>query len=156
MTRRLKRVDWSKGETARGLAVYRDRGCQTCHEAARALGPDLAGVTNRMSRDDLFTAIAAPSLDVSPLYRTTLIETRDGLVHSGAIAFESADGLIVQTGATTTVRLATPEIVSRQPGTRSLMPDGLLETLSDRDLADLDRYLRSLSSHAAVPRAASR
>jgi putative heme-binding domain-containing protein len=105
----------------------------------------LAGVTGRLSRDDLFTAIVAPSLDVSPLYRTTQVETRQGLVHVGVVAFESADGLILQTGATTTVRIANPDIATRRFSPRSLMPDQLLQGLGDRDLSDLEQYLRSLS-----------
>ncbi len=141
---RLAKVDWSGGDVSRGSVLFANRGCAACHSGARALGPDLSGVTSRLSRSDLFTAIVSPSLDVAPAYRTSLIETRDGLVISGLIAFESADGLIVQTGATTTVRLATPEIVSRHISTRSLMPDQLLQGLSDRDLADLDAFLRSI------------
>jgi putative membrane-bound dehydrogenase-like protein len=111
--RLLGSVDWSKGDTARGEAIFRARSCATCHTGARALGPDLAGVTTRFSRDDLFTAIIYPSRDVAPAYRTSMIETRKGDLVTGIIAFESADGLIVQTGATTTVRIATPDIVSR-------------------------------------------
>jgi putative membrane-bound dehydrogenase-like protein len=147
--RRLAAVDWSRGEAARGAKMFETRGCQTCHTGARSIGPDLTGVTGRFSRDDLFTAIAAPSLDVSPLYRTVTVATRDGLVYTGIIAFESADGLILQTGATTTVRLATPEIVERRPSLRSLMPDNLLEGLGPGDLADMDAYLRSLAPRTA-------
>ncbi len=143
-TKRLSSVDWSTGDKARGAKLFAERGCLTCHAGARALGPDLKGVTNRLSRNDMFTSIVAPSLDVSPLYRTTLVETRDGEVHGGMIAFESADGLIIQTGATTTVRVANEDILSRHVGTRSLMPDQLLKDLDDRSLADLEAYLRSL------------
>ncbi len=147
-SKRLARIDWSRGEQSRGEILFRDRGCQTCHSGPRSLGPDLTGVTNRFSRDDLFTAIVAPSLDVSPQYRVSLVETSSGQIYSGLVAFESADGVLLQTGASTTVRLATPEILSRRVVSRSLMPDGLLQGLNDRDLADLDRYLRGLS----VPR----
>lgn len=148
--RRLKTVDWSQGDPKRGARLFQERGCQTCHDGPRALGPDLAGVTNRLARDDLFTAIVAPNLDVSPLYRTTLVETRQGTIYSGTVAFESADGLILQTGATTTVRVANDDIATRAPGTRSLMPEQLLQGLSDPDLADLDAYLRSLSNGGPV------
>ncbi len=149
-TRRLKQVDWSKGDAARGAKLFQDRGCQTCHAGPRALGPDLTGVTDRLSRDDLFTAIVAPSLDVSPLYRTTLVETREGQIYSGMVAFESADGLILQTGATTTLRIAAPDIASRHVGTRSLMPDQLLQGVEDHDLADLDQFLRTLSTRSGT------
>jgi putative heme-binding domain-containing protein len=145
---RLKAVDWSRGDTRRGAALFESRACQSCHAGSRALGPDLAGVSGRFSREDLFTAIVAPSLDVSPLYRTTLVETKDGQVLSGMVAFESADGLILQTSANVTVRVATPDIASRQPGTRSLMPSGLLKDLSPGDLADLYRYLQTLTTHS--------
>jgi putative heme-binding domain-containing protein len=90
------------------------------------------------------TAIVAPSLDVAPLYRTTIVETRDGMIHTGTIAFESADGLIIQTGATTTVRVADSEITARRLGTRSLMPDNLLQGLQPTDVADLYQYLQTL------------
>ena len=142
---RLKPVDWGRGDARRGAALFESRACQSCHAGSRALGPDLTGVTNRFSREDLFTAIVAPSLDVSPLYRTTHVETRDGQVLSGMVAFESADGLILQTSANVTVRVATSDIASRQPGTRSLMPSGLLKDLTPGDLADLYRYLRTLT-----------
>ena len=144
-TKRIKTLDWSRGDVARGSKVFRERGCQTCHDGPRALGPDLSGVTDRFARADLFAAIVAPNLDVSPLYKTTHVETRQGLVHSGTIAFESADGLMIQTGATTTVRVANDDVATREPGTKSLMPEQLLAGLSDPEIADLDAYLRSLS-----------
>jgi len=87
-------------------------------------------------------------LDVAPLYRTTVVETRDGQIHSGTIAFESADGLIIQTGATTTVRVADSDIVARRIGTRSLMPDNLLQGLQPGEVADLYRYLQMLTPRA--------
>jgi putative membrane-bound dehydrogenase-like protein len=146
---RLKAVDWSQGRADLGEAIFRARSCQGCHSGPRALGPDLGGVTRRFSRDDLFAAILFPSRDVAPAYRTTLVETRDGRVYSGMIAFESADGLIVQTGATTTVRLATPDILTRQPSSRSLMPSGLLKDLAPTDLADLAAYLETLGTRPA-------
>src|SRR5207249_8241698 len=99
----LAAVDWSKGDALRGEAIFRQRACQTCHTGSRALGPDLTGVATRFSRDDLMTAIIYPSRDVAPAYRMNVIETRNGQLVTGIVAFESADGLIVQTGATTTV-----------------------------------------------------
>ncbi len=144
----LKAVDWSRGNAVRGEAIFRNRACQTCHAGARALGPDLTGVTNRFSRDDLFTAIIYPSRDVAPAYRTTVIETTIGRLYSGIVAFDSADGVILQTGATTTMRIATADIVSRLPSNRSLMPNGLLKDLKPEDLADLYSYLKTLQPRA--------
>src|SRR5207302_2544431 len=149
----LRSVDWHKGDARRGEVLFRTRACQTCHAGSRALGPDLSGVANRFSRDDLFTAIIYPSRDVAPAYRTWVIETRAGQLVTGMIAFESADGLIGQTGATTTVRIATADIVSRLPSNRSLMPNGLLKDLKAGDLADLYSYLQTLKPAATGSKA---
>ena len=104
----------------------------------------LSGAAKRFSREDLFEAIANPNKDVAPVYRTTLFQTKDGQVHTGIVAFESADGYIVQTGATTTVRINTPDIAGLRAGTASLMPNGLLQGLKPEDVADLYAYLRSI------------
>jgi putative membrane-bound dehydrogenase-like protein len=140
----LKPVPWEQGDAARGLEIFRARGCQTCHAVQGALGPNLVGAASRFSREDLFEAIANPSKDVAPLYRTTIFQMKDGNVHTGIVAFESADGFIVQTGATTTVRINTPDVAATRPGALSLMPNGLVDGLKPGDLADLYAYLRTL------------
>ena len=143
-TKLLQTVPWDKGDAGRGELLFRNRACATCHTGSTRLGPDLTAVTNRFSRADLFDAIIYPSRDVAPPYRVTRIETRAGQVHYGIIAFFSADGVILQTGAATTVRLATPDIASQSLSTRSLMPNGLLKGLKPVDLADLYSYLQTL------------
>ncbi|MCI0459809.1 MAG: c-type cytochrome [Gemmataceae bacterium] len=142
--KRLARVDWSKGDAERGRGVFVRASCATCHSGSQALGPDLAGVAGRFARADLFTAMIQPSRDVSPRYRMTVIETTEGKLYQGLVIYEAVDGLILQSGATTTVRLPGDQIASRRTGNTSLMPAGLLDNLSERDLADLYAYLRHL------------
>lgn len=137
-------IDWGAGDAKRGESVFRTRACLTCHTGPSRLGPDLAGVSSRFSRDDLWTAIVTPNREVAPPYRVTMVETKQGTILSGVVAFESADGLIVQTGASETVRIATLDIASRQPSARSLMPTGLLKGLTPREIADLFRYIETL------------
>jgi putative membrane-bound dehydrogenase-like protein len=139
-----KATAWARGDAARGEALFNNRGCQACHSGPRPIGPDLGGVANRLSPVELFNAIVFPSRDVAPAYRTTTFQTRDGQSYSGLVAYQSAEGVIVQTGLNSTVRLAEEDIVSRQPGTLSFMPAGLLAGLQAQDLADLHAYLKSL------------
>lgn len=140
----LQAAPWDRGDATRGETLFRARACATCHTGTTRLGPDLTAVTTRFSRPDLFDAIFYPSRDVAPPYRVTRIETRGGQVHFGIVAFESADGVILQTGAATTVRVGTPDIASRSLSLRSLMPNGLLKGLEPVDLADLYSYLQTL------------
>jgi putative membrane-bound dehydrogenase-like protein len=139
----LRSVIWNNGNALRGQEIFRQRGCQTCHASATPLGPDLAGAAARFSPIDLLSAIVFPNRDVAPPYRTAVFETRTG-PHTGIVIFEAADGVIVQTGATTTLRLGADEILLRRPSTLSLMPGGLLDGLSTTQLADLYQYLKSL------------
>jgi putative heme-binding domain-containing protein len=144
--KRLARIDWPAGDTGRGSRVFIKADCAACHSGAQAIGPDLQGVADRFSRDDLFTAIIRPSKDVSPRYRTTLLETTAGKVYQGIILYEAVDGLILQTGPAATVRLRGDQIADRRTSPLSLMPTGLLDRLSDQEIADLYAYLRQLGA----------
>src|SRR5262249_23091757 len=141
--KRLGGVDWAKGEAQRGKAVFQKAGCVNWQSGSEAMGPDLAGVGSRFSRDDLFTAIIQPSKDISPRYRTTQIETTDGKTYQGLIVYEAVDGVILQTGPAETVRIDGKKIESRRITDTSLMPAGLLDKLSDGEIADLYAYLRA-------------
>jgi putative heme-binding domain-containing protein len=138
----LPTVKWEAGDVERGRKLFRDRGCQACHGGSTRLGPDLAGVGKRFSRDDLLTAIVNPSRDVAPAYRVTNIDTKDGKRLSGIVLYDSYEALLVQTATGETRRIAFADIDSRTPSPNSLMPDGLLKGIKPEELADLFAYLR--------------
>ena len=140
----LATVPWKKGDAERGLKIFRERSCLSCHASTSRVGPDLTGAAGRFSRDDLFTAIIYPSRDVAPAYRVNDIETQSGKSFSGIVVNEAAEGLIIQTGANATIRIDASDIASRKPSAKSLMPAGLLKDLKPGDLADLYLYLKSL------------
>lgn len=144
LKQRLAAVDWTLGDVGRGEKLFKTRACSRCHGGRRAVGPALAGVTTRFSRDDLFTAIALPSQDVSPRYQTTAIETTEGKILTGLIIYESVDGLILRDGNDQTYRIEADQIESRSVMATSLMPNGLLKDLKPGDLADIYSYLSSL------------
>src|SRR5207248_2077449 len=143
--KRLAAVAWERGDASRGKAVFVKASCASCHSGTQALGPDLRGVAGRFSRADLFTAILQPSKDVSPRYRTTMLTTTAGKTYQGIIIYEAVDSVLLLTGPATSVRLAHTQIAERRLTAISLMPTGLLDRLSDPEIADLYAYLRSLS-----------
>ena len=142
--RRLAAIDWSAGDAERGRGAFVKATCSNCHSGARALGPDLRGVASRFSRADLFTAIVAPSRDVSDRYRAILLATDAGEIHQGIPLYEAVDSLILQTAAAKTVRIPIGAITARRTTRGSIMPAGLLDQRSDREIADLYAYLQSL------------
>ncbi len=143
---RLAKIEWAAGDAGRGRGVFERRTCHRCHQTSGHLGPELTGAVSRMSRDDLFTAIIDPNLEVSPAFQTTLIATHAGQVYHGVIVYESPESTLLQTGPDTTVRIRDTETSTMRKSTQSLMPTGLLETLSDQDLSDLYSYLSTLGA----------
>ena len=140
---RLAALKWDDGIAPRGRLVFEQRLCARCHEGAR-IGPDLAGATMRLSRDDLFTAVLDPSRDVSPAWQARKLTTKDGAVHTGLMVYDSPTAKLVQTAPDTTVRLTGDDVVTVEASPVSLMPPGLLNGLNDQELVDLYAYLKTL------------
>jgi len=146
---RLEKISWEAGDPEQGEILFRTRGCVQCHGSGNALGPDLAGITARFSRDDLFVAIALPSRDVSSRYQTVLVETKQGKTFSGLVVYESADGILLRSGVAKTHRIEARDIAAQRTLTTSVMPEGLLKDLTDSQLADLYAYLKAQSGRTA-------
>ncbi|MFO0847785.1 MAG: c-type cytochrome [Gemmataceae bacterium] len=149
--KRAAAIPWDGGDAVTGKAVFAKAQCAACHDGSAAVGPSLAGVAKRFGRDDLLAAVLDPDRDVSPRYRTVRFATDDDRTFDGVVIYEATDGVILQTGPDTTVRLAGDRIVSRTSVARSLMPAGLLDPLTDRQIADLFAYLKALGDRPPPP-----
>lgn len=143
-TKSMNDVDWRKGNLKNGERLFETLSCNKCHGPRNRLGPDLAGVTKRFSRDDLFRAIVDPSFQVPSRYQTTLFETVDGQLHSGIIIYDAVDGVLIRDSDNKTVRIEKSEIERRQLKAKSLMPDDLLKETKPNEYADLFEYLKTL------------
>ena len=74
----------------------------------------------------------------------------DGRVYSGIPAEENEHQLRLRVeNQPEPITISVAEIESREIASTSLMPEGLLANLSDTDVIDLIRYLRSQASPAA-------
>ena len=116
--------------------------CANCHrlfDAGGAIGPDITGA-QRTSVDYLLENLIDPSAAISRDYQLQVIATTDGRVVTGLPSAEGERALAVQTA---TVRIVIPldEIESRRNSDASLMPDGLLQNLSEKAVQDLFAYL---------------
>ena len=141
---RLQRIRWTDGDVRAGEQLFRKLGCVHCHNGASFVGPDLRGVARRFSRTDLFRAILFPDETVPDRYRATRFLLADGRVVVGQVIYESVGVILVHTAEGTDVRIQPEHVERRTEMNGSIMPRGLLQGLSDRELADLYAYLRSL------------
>lgn len=138
--KRLENIDFATGDAAKGKAVFAKAQCAACHNGTTAVGPSLVGVAKRFSRDDLLTAVLDPNRDVADRYRTVRFVTADQ-VYEGVVIYEATDGVMLQT-TDKTIRIPGKAIESRKPGVNSLMPMGLLDALTDAEVASLLAYLK--------------
>ena len=130
-------------DESRGRAVFA-RSCQTCHQRqgqGHRVGPDLSGIAGRAA-DALLIDVLDPNREVAPDYMTLSLATTRGLVVSGLLAEETATSLKLRRAEGIEETILRSEIdVLRSTG-RSLMPDGLEQSISLQEMADLIAFLR--------------
>lgn len=118
--------------------------CSTCHMLfgqGGKIGPDLTGA-QRMNLDYLLENIVDPSATVSPGYRMSTIVLVDGRVLNAIVGDTMGSTLTVQT-PTERLVISRSDIEQIRKSEQSLMPDGLLDTLPNKEIADLIAYLMS-------------
>ena len=141
LKQKLDRTALAQAELGRGRVVF-DRVCATCHKLygnGGEIGPDLTG-SGRDNLDYLLENIVDPSAVVTADFRMVVAAMRDGRVLNGLIKAQSPRTLTLQT-QTTAMSLDRSEIESMRPSASSLMPDGLLDTLTPVEIRDLIAYL---------------
>lgn len=120
--------------------------CLRCHRAGGdggVVGPDLAGIGTRQTREYLLESILHPNAAIAQGFDNVMIETRDGRELAGTVQKETDAELVLNTPDAGTQIVAKSEITSRRKGLSS-MPEGLGDILSPRDLRDLVEFLASL------------
>ncbi len=140
-----------RGNLANGRAVF-ERTCTACHTLygqGGNIGPDLTG-SNRANLDYILTEIINPSEVMQDSYQLVTVTTRDGRTLAGNAAAEDAQQLTLRLIGQDTV-IAKSEILSREKSPLSMMPEGLLKTLSTDEVRDLIAYLRT-TSQVPLPR----
>ncbi|HEV8544497.1 MAG TPA: PVC-type heme-binding CxxCH protein [Verrucomicrobiae bacterium] len=126
-----------------GRAVFK-RTCASCHslfDDGGKLAPELTG-SQRGNLDYILENVVDPNAVVWDRYKAAYFETSDDRLISGIIVRENEGTVTIQT-QTGTVTLPRTDIVKRTQSNLSMMPEGLLEALSDQEIVNLVDYLQS-------------
>lgn len=116
--------------------------CHKMHGAGGDIGPDITG-SNRTNLDYLLANILEPGADIQDDYKMVVITTRDGRTYAGNISSENNQQLTLKIVGQEPVVLAKSAIQSREVTPVSMMPPGLLETLTEKETIDLIAYLQN-------------
>ena len=138
----------SGGDIRRGQIVFNSPRplAPSCHEIGYLggkVGPDLTRIGAVRSERDLLEAIAFPSASFVRSFEPLTVATKDGKVYNGVLKRDAPDEIVLATSATEEARLARADIEEMKPSTVSVMPAGLDQQLTPKELADLVAFLRA-------------
>jgi putative membrane-bound dehydrogenase-like protein len=137
------------GDPARGRQVFlgKKAGCTACHMVSgqgAKVGPDLSKIGSIRTGRDLLEAVVFPSATFARGFEPFRVRTKDGGVHDGLIARETADAIYLFTAERQEKRIARDAVEAILQGKLSIMPQGLDAQLTREELRDLIGFLLSL------------
>jgi putative membrane-bound dehydrogenase-like protein len=128
-----------------GRTVFQ-RTCGPCHKMygeGGSIGPELTG-SNRANLEYLLSNVLNPNGEVQDAYRMVVVTTRDGRTLSGNVIGENQRQLTMRIVGRADLVVSKSDIQSREVTGVSMMPTGLLDSLTDREAIDLVGYLRTV------------
>ena len=108
------------------------------------IGPDLTG-SNRANLEYLLGNVLNPNAEVQDAYKLALVATRDGRTFSGNVIAENDRQITLRMVGRDNAVISKSEIQSREVTAVSMMPTGLLDSLTDREAIDLVAFLRTVA-----------
>jgi putative heme-binding domain-containing protein len=135
----------AKGDVARGRLVFTKASCIKCHKHGKegeGVGPDLTSLAKRFKRSDILEAILEPSKVISDQYRATTVTTTSGQQLNGLAAVQGDTITLVLSDASK-VTLKRDDIESQVASLVSIMPEQLLDPLTEQEIIDLFAFLES-------------
>ncbi len=134
---------------ANGRRMFGAATCFACHrfkQEGGAVGPDLTSVAGKFSPRDLLESIIDPSKEISDQYGQMIFHMKDGSIVMGRIMNLNGDVVQVNTDMSNPNAVAAVDrkkLEKMEPSPVSMMPPGLVNTLTKDDVLDLLAYLLS-------------
>lgn len=120
-------------------------GCHLMHNRGRRIGPELSNIGQSVSREQIIRSILRPSEQYPPQFQAWFVELKDGEYFQGLqLDHKDNGGIELYTTEGITRSFKGPAIATYGVLQRSLMPDGLENTMTVAELRDLVAFLESL------------
>ena len=131
-----------------GERIFRTEslGCLKCHAVGAAgglVGPDMISLGASAQPDYLLESLLNPNAKVKENYHTTVVATVEGQVIAGVQIQRSDKAITLRTAENRVVVVPADQIEEVGQGV-SLMPEGLVDALTDDEIAALVRFLSEL------------
>jgi len=132
-----------EGDRVRGAAIF-TKTCLVCHTVdghGQHVGPDLSAIGSR-PKEALLVDILDPSRQVSPDFINYTLITIDGKLLTGFILSETAASVTLRRAGEADDTVLRSQIKDLRADGKSLMPEGLEQGLTPKEMADLLAFLQ--------------
>ena len=116
--------------------------CHTIGESKVDVGPSLAGVGSRLTRQQLLESLIMPSARLAPGYGQVSVTLKNGQKMEGTLREESTTTIAIEDTTRGLQRIPVADIATRTNGVSAMPPMNLL--LTPREIRDVVEYLASL------------
>ena len=145
--KQIKEENFSVASLENGKALFGIRACAGCHAVdgvTDLIGPNLKGIGNEFSQEELLEEINKPSERIKPGMIATRITKKDGKVLLGRIVYTDENNTSLMLVGNQVIQIPKSEIESTEEVLTSLMYTNLLAGLSEQEIANLLNYISSL------------
>jgi quinoprotein glucose dehydrogenase len=140
------RLTLKGGNASQGRTLFQERqdfGCMRCHALGKQggkVGPVLRDSSKPLTREQILESIIYPNRQIAEGYDAVMVDLIDGESISGVLHEENTNHLVVLSADSKRHEISKDQIESRQ-STLSLMPEGLGEIMTHRELRDIIEFL---------------
>lgn len=131
---------------AEGQKIFANT-CSVCHmvnNTGNDFGPKLSEIGSKLPKEALLEAIVNPSAGIGFGYEGWEIRMKDGSTLSGIIASKTETDIDLKFPGGARKQIKTADVLALTQMKTSMMTDGLYQSISTQDMANLLDYLESL------------
>jgi putative heme-binding domain-containing protein len=128
-----------------GRQLFTQLSCAACHsvgEKRELLGPDLEGIGDMFSEEEILNAIRNPSDGIKSGHEAVEVELLDGETVLGRVLRADEESVVMLQAGNLERTIARTQVRTNRLLQTSLMPAGLIDPCSPADLDDLLAYLK--------------
>jgi len=135
------------GDTELGKKLFVRQSCNACHSILPdepQKGPYLGSVGNLFNREQLITHVINPGAEVAQGFQTYHFQLKDGTVSSGFVTARDEKTIELRNVAGISQKISAADVAKEDVLDISMMPPGLVNTLTVHEFTSLIDYLQSL------------
>jgi len=142
MKKYIELVESKNGNPDDGKLIYQTV-CGACHRLFNqggSIGPELTGYERR-NYINMISQVVDPSADIREGYVSYTLKTIDGRTIVGFLSSRSEKSVTVKPYGGEMMQFSMDQILNMEPEEHSLMPEGLLDRLTDQEVKDLFAFI---------------